>query len=150
MHTTGFVLRPLAADTADALREVGGPVSVVDAHPGYPCRQCLQDAEIGESVILVAHDPFTFDSPYRSSSPIFLHRDPCRTFADVGVLPVQLTGRTLTIRSFDADEMMIDAQLVEGARAGQVIEALLADPAADRLDVHNVPRGCWAVSVVRG
>lgn len=149
MQSADFTLRAIPLETAAALRKAGGPVSIADATPGYPCRQCLRDAEIGEALILVAHDPFILDSPYRRTSPIFLHRDPCPPWVDTGVLPAQMTGRTLTVHSFDDDEMMIDAALVEGIQAREAFHALLADPAVRRLDVHNVPRGCWAVSVVR-
>jgi hypothetical protein len=36
---------------------------VADAQPGNPCRRCRRDADIGETLILVAHDQFTSDSP---------------------------------------------------------------------------------------
>ncbi|MCP5031930.1 MAG: DUF1203 domain-containing protein [Actinomycetia bacterium] len=74
-HT--FQIVPISAGDAQRLREAGGEVYLVDAVPGYPCRQCLQDAQIGEELILVSYDPFGSDSPYRSASPIFLHRVEC-------------------------------------------------------------------------
>jgi hypothetical protein len=36
----------------------------VDAPHSTPCRRCLTDAEPGERVLLVSHDPFDVDSPY--------------------------------------------------------------------------------------
>ena len=44
----------------------------VDAPVGYPCRISLEDAPIGEEVLLL---PFTHQdsrSPYRASGPIFV------------------------------------------------------------------------------
>jgi hypothetical protein len=71
--TVGLIDGSTYADpsTADELRTTEGVRFVADAKPGYPCRQCLSDAEIGESLVLVAHDPFTVDSPYRSRSRSF-------------------------------------------------------------------------------
>ena len=62
MHTvadmpTDYRLAPIDPDIADNLRIHSGERFIADAKPGYPCRQCLCDAEIGEALILVAHDP---------------------------------------------------------------------------------------------
>ena len=46
----------------------------VDRNPGYPCRVSLQDAEVGEEVLLL---PFTHQpaaTPYRSGGAIFVRR----------------------------------------------------------------------------
>ena len=51
MTSTTFVLAPIPADEAHTLRQSGGPIYVADSVPGYPCRQCLRDAEIGENSI---------------------------------------------------------------------------------------------------
>jgi Protein of unknown function (DUF1203) len=60
-----FELRPIDPAEADRLRASWGhaPVCVADERPGYPCRQCLEDAEIGEELLLVSYDPFMIDSP---------------------------------------------------------------------------------------
>ena len=146
---SGFRLLPIGAAEADALRHGGGEIYVADEKPGYPCRQCLRDAEIGEEVILVSHDPFTTDSPYRSASPIFIHRNRCEPPADLHELTTQLTARQLSVRSFDRDEMMLDAVVIDGHDLGETISKLFADRTADRLHVHNAERGCWAVAVTR-
>lgn len=141
-----YELVPLAGHVADEFRAVDAAVYTADSFPGYPCRQCLCDAEIGEELILVSHDPFHVDSPYRSASPIFVHREPCGPPTDAA-LPEQLTRRTLSVRSFDIDGLMIDAALIDGAELDGTIERLIADSASDFLHVHNEPRGCWAVEV---
>jgi hypothetical protein len=123
-------------------------VYIADEKPGFPCRQCLRDAEIGEAMILVSHDPFEGTSPYRCASPIFLHREPCaRESADT--LPEQLTERRLSVRAFDADEMMVDAALIEGHDLAATIVDLLTNADVQRLHIHNEPRGCYAASVHR-
>jgi hypothetical protein len=149
MTNRSFVLRPISPSEADALRRRGGPVFVADENPGYPCRQCLQDAAVGDELILVSHDPFTGHSPYRSASPIFLHRTPCQPYEPDDLLPEQLTRRQLSARCFDSDEMMIDAAVIDGAVLELTIERFFTDPAAHNIHVHNSTRGCWAVGVDR-
>lgn len=120
-------------------------------HPGDPCRQCLRDAEVGEELILVSHDPFRNDStsPYRSASPIFLHRQPCEPPEDVTTVPAQLTGRTLSVRAFDAAEMMVDAAILPGADLAAQLAASFTDPTVDHVHIHNASRGCWATRADR-
>jgi hypothetical protein len=138
----------LDPSVADSLRARGGVPYVADSIPGYPCRQCLRDAQIGEELLLVSYDPFETDSPYRSASPIFIHRQPCGS-PDTSELPVQLTGRRLSVRAFDSGEMMVDASLIEGRDLARTIDTLFADETVDHLHVHNEPRGCFAARVDR-
>jgi hypothetical protein len=149
MTPPAYVLDPIAPATADELRRRGGPIYVADEHPGYPCRQCLRDAAVGDELILVSHDPFTVDSPYRSRSPIFLHRSPCDSHLTVSTLPDQLTIRTLSVRAFDADAMMLDASVIDGSDLDNTIRRMLGNSEVDRVHVHNAERGCWAVAVTR-
>jgi hypothetical protein len=144
-----FTLNPISEDDAARLRAAGGPTYVADSKPGYPCRLCLTDAEPGERLVLVSHDPFDADSPYRSASPIFLHADGCRRHTDDGVLPVQLTGRTLSVRGFDAEAMMLDGVVIDGGQLAATVERMFTDPAMARIHVHNASRGCWATTIER-
>jgi Protein of unknown function (DUF1203) len=146
-----FELWPIDPSDADRLRAswAHASVYVADEHPGYPCRQCLKDAEIGEELLLVSYDPFVTDSPYRSASPIFLHRVPCAPPADRRTLPQQLTTRLLSVRSFDAKALMIDAAVVAGRELADTLNQLLANEDCDHVHVHNASRGCWAVRVER-
>lgn len=147
--TLTYELAPISSADAARLRSAGGEVYVADSMPGYPCRQCLRDAEVGEELVLVSHDPFSANSPYRSASPIFLHRTPCQVSAVTQRLPLQLTRRQLSVRSFDLDEMMIDATVIDGGELDDTIRRFFDDAAAHHLHVHNATRGCWAVTVTR-
>ncbi len=120
---------------------------MADTHPGYPCRQCLRDAEVGEEVVLVSFDPFDVDSPYRSAGPIFLHVEPCEPADASGALPPQLTSRQLSVRAFDSAAMMIDAAVIDGVELDATITRMLADDEASTIHVHNAVRGCWATAI---
>ncbi|MEM9891868.1 MAG: DUF1203 domain-containing protein [Actinomycetota bacterium] len=150
MTNTAFAIRPIPAEEAAILRRVGGEVYVADSMPGYPCRQCLRDAEIGEELILVSYTPFSSESPYRSASPIFLHKEDCGGPAEIGDgLPLQLARRRLAVRSFDDREMMLDAAVIDGKNLAETADAFLADDDAQRIEVYNADRGCWAATVAR-
>lgn len=149
MNDLAYRLDPIHPAAANELRELGGPVYVADEHPGYPCRQCLRDAQVGEELILVSHDPFRTTSPYRCASPIFLHRHPCGDPEPSAPLPRQLTGRQLSVRAFDEAAMMLDAAVIDGGELQEVIGRFFANPLIDRLHVHNAVRGCWATTVRR-
>lgn len=146
-----YHLDPVDTETATRLRADGGVRYTADSKPGYPCRQCLRDAEVGESLILVAHDPFDASaaSAYRSTSPIFLHEEPCTPPSDLAVLPDQLTVRQLSVRAFDADAVMIDADVIAGADLDRTLTRFFSTDETDHVQVHNASRGCWATNVRR-
>ena len=148
MNNTEYELCPISDSEADRLRKAGGDIYIADSVPGYPCRQCLCDAEIGEELILVSYDPFLTESPYRSASPIFLHRSSCEP-AGGAELPLQLTRRQLSVRSFDAAEVMIDAEVIDGAGLDAALNRFFGSDETARVRIHNAGRGCWATDVRR-
>jgi hypothetical protein len=148
MSATVYQLKPLPASAADSLRRAGGTTYVADAKPGYPCRQCLRDAEVGEALLLVSYDPFVIDSPYRSASPIFIHQSPCVP-DDLGSLPKQLTTRQLSVRAFDTKAMMTDAAVIHGVDLDHTLDRMFTDESVNVIHIHNAVRGCWATNAVR-
>lgn len=149
--TSPYLLDPIDSAEADRLRDRGGTEYLADSSPGYPCRQCLRDADIGERLILVSHDPFDPEtaSPYRSNSPIFLHADPCGVPDDLRQVPEQLTVRQLSVRAFDDHAFMIDATTISGTDLDDTLRRFFADPSTAGVHVHNAARGCWATHVRR-
>lgn len=143
-----YQLRPLSSGEAEQLRAAGGEVYVADEKPGYPCRRCLRDAEVGDELILTNFDPFDQDSPYRSASPIFIHRQPCEPVIEAE-LPSQLTVRQLSVRCFDSGSMMIDAKVIDGNELDGLLQKFFSNVEADYVHVHNASRGCWATTVTR-
>ena len=64
-------------------------------------------------------------------------------------IPEQLAIRLLSVRAFDGDGMMIDADVVEGTGLEPLIERMFADGRVAYLHVHNARRGCFAARVDR-
>ena len=139
----------LFAESTESLAKKNIQRMTVDSKPGYPCRVSLQDAEIGETVLLLNFEHQPANSPYRSSHAIFVRENVTHTASIEGEIPDLLKIRMLSVRSFDTAGNMVDAELTAGADLETVIERLLANSAADYLHVHNAARGCYAARVDR-
>ena len=131
------------------LAEVQATRMVVDAKPGYPCRVSLADAEVGETVILVNYQHQAADSPYRSAHAIFVREHAKRAFPERGEVPEVLTTRLISVRAFDENHFMVDADVVDGMELHEVIPAMLGDAGVGYLHLHNAKPGCFAARVTR-
>ena len=121
----------------------------VDNHPGFPCRVSLEDAAIGERVILLPFAHHDVDSPYRAQGPIFI-RESART-ADIppNEVPTMLRHRLLSLRGYSADAMMRNAAVCEGDIVEKAIVDFFADPDIAYVHVHNARPGCFNCEVRR-
>lgn len=140
---------PLFALSDEALSARGVIRMAVDAAPGFPCRVGLRDLGPGETALLLNHTHQPADTPYRSAHAIFVGEGSTDAKPEPGEVPEVLARRTLSIRSFDAAGMMLDAGLTDGREAAALITRLLEDARADRVHIHNAVRGCFAGSAVR-
>lgn len=122
---------------------------IVDAKPGFPCRVTLEDAEPGETVLLVPFEHHPAHSPYRASGPIFVRENAHASYDHVGDVPSALRARLLSVRAYAKDGMMVDADVTEGAELEPLLERLFADPRVAYAHVHNARRGCYAARVER-
>src|SRR5271169_6581628 len=72
-----------------------------DAKPGFPCRVSLEDAEPGETLLLLPFEHQPAASPYRASGPIFVRETAAAAYDGAGLPPV-FAGRILSVRAYDA------------------------------------------------
>jgi hypothetical protein len=119
-----------------------------DRKPGSPCRISLTDAKPGDELVLVNYEHHNVDTPYRMRFAIYVRKGE-KTYDKVDEVPEQLRLRTLALRAFDADAMMVSCELVEGRELEAAIERQLADPRAAYLHAHFAAAGCYAARVVR-
>ena len=75
---------------------------VATAKPGFPCRITLEDAEPGETLILLHHVSHDVATPYRSAYAIYVRETADRAGAYRDVLPPVLAGRPLGLRGCGA------------------------------------------------
>ena len=55
----------------------------------------------------------------------------------------------LSIRAYDADAMMVDAEVTKGSELEDTVGRLLADERVRYLHIHNAIPGCYNCRVVR-
>jgi hypothetical protein len=122
---------------------------IADEKPSYPCRVTLDDAEIGETLLLVNHCSHGGDNPYRATHAIFVSEGVTEAARYEDEIPPALDRRILSLRAFNSEGMMTDAALAQPGEADEVIRRLLGDPAVDHIDAHNAIRGCFAARVER-
>ena len=116
--------------------------------PGYPCRVSLTDAQPGDELILVNYEHHPVDSPYRMRFAIYVRKGE-ETYDKVDEVPQQLRLRTLAVRAFDADAMMVGCEIVDGRHLQAGIARLFREPRAAYLHVHFAAAGCFAARVER-
>lgn len=135
-------------DDAELARQ-GAVRMTADGRPAFPCRITLDDAEAGETLLLVNHCSHDGNNPYRASHAIFVSESATEAAIFEDKVPPALERRILSLRAFDKAGMMCDAALAQPGEADAVIRRLLADERVDHIDAHNATRGCFAARVDR-
>jgi hypothetical protein len=143
------LFQPLFGLSDEALAARGVVRRVVEG-PGSPCRLTLEDAPAGETVLLLNYEHQPADTPFRSRHAIFVREGAeTRAFA-AGELPPAFRARQfLSLRAFDAEGMMVDADIVPTAQLEPAIARLLALPSAAYLHAHYAGAGCYAARIDR-
>ncbi len=149
---TGLDPKPfqhLFGRSVEELRQHGVVRYLVDAKPGYPDRIEVRDAEPGESVLLLNYTHQPADNPYHASHAIFVLEGASAAYDRIDEVPDAMRIRPISLRAFDADDLMIDAEVVDGREIERVIERFLADPRVAYAHAHYARRGCYAARIDR-
>lgn len=141
---------PFFAMSDTALAKHGIDVLHADAsEPGFPCRIGLNHAAPGTRLLLMNYEHQPADSPYRSAHAIYVAEGAADAAYAPDEVPEPLAVRTLSLRAYDSDDMMIDADIVEGSDAAALIERFFGNPAVAYLHAHYAKRGCFAAHITR-
>jgi len=140
---------PFFAMSDDELAALGARRVVADASTGFPCRVSLADAATGDELLLLPFEHLSTRSPYRASGPVFVRKGARRAVLEPGALPAYVTRRWMSVRAYDADDMMVAADVCDGSDVRGVIEHFLADEAVAFIHLHNAKRGCFSCRVER-
>jgi len=116
---------------------------------GLPDRVELRDTSPGETVLLINHEHQPADTPYRSRHAIYVREHAGAPFDAVDTVPDALRRRLLSLRAFDANHLMVDADVVDGAAVEGLIDKLLAQPEVAYVHAHFARRGCYAALIRR-
>lgn len=134
----------------DAQLRARGAVRVrADASPGFPCRVSLEDAQPGDELLLLPYEHQPARSPYRASGPVYVRRGARQAVLEPGELPPYVTRRLISLRGYDAGDMMVEAGVAEGDALRPEIERLLHDARVRYIHLHNARRGCFSCALER-
>ena len=120
-----------------------------DSQPGYPCRVSLAHAEPGEELILVSYEHQSARSPYRAAGPVFARKSATQAFNAVNTVPEPVRVRLLSVRAYDRDDMIVEAEVVDGSVIESLIERYFERDEVAYLHLHYARRGCYACRVDR-
>ena len=138
-----FSLSDEELKTRNARREI------VRSKPGTPCRISLADAEVGEEVLAVNYEHQSEDTPYKASHAIFIRKDVLQACPKIDEIPTLFNHRLMSVRAFNAEHMMVNADVVEGIYLKTSIDEMFADPVVTYIHLHNAKPGCYAACVRR-
>jgi hypothetical protein len=137
----------LFALTDEELAERNIVRRVANKTPGFPCRVSLEDAEPGETLLLLNYEHLGVASPYRARHAIYVRENARRATPKRDEIPEVLARRLLSIRAYDREGMMLNADVVQGSDAAPLIEKMFADPNVAFLHAHNAKPGCFAARI---
>jgi len=123
-------------------------VTANESH-GFPCRVSLQDAAVGEQLVLLNYEHLPVATPYRSRHAIYVRQSATEAQLAIDEVPQLLRPRLLSVRAFDAQGMMKAADVAPGTALETLIEQMFSYPAVAFLHVHNAKWGCYVARVDR-
>jgi Protein of unknown function (DUF1203) len=133
----------------EELKKIGAIEMIVDAFPGFPCRVSLQDAAIGEEVILLPFQHHKTYSPYQGVGPIFIRKNASEAALDINEIPTMLLHRLLSLRWYNQEGLMINATVVEGKIVSETLHNFFSNKDIAYIHVHNAKPGCYNCVVER-
>jgi hypothetical protein len=117
---------------------------VADSGFGYPCRISLEDAAVGDELLLLNYSHHDVDSPYRASGPIFVRRGQQQRILAPGEVSSYVTRRLISLRAYDARHMMVFADVVDGNEVRAALLDLFGDTSVEYVHLHNAKPGCFS------
>ena len=141
--------RPLFGAVDRELAAAGAVRYTADRAFGFPDRVELRDARPGETLLLLNYVHQPADTPYRASHAIFVLEGASERYDRIDAIPQAMRDRPLSLRAFDAADMMVDADLVDGAEAETLIERFFLDERVAYVQAHYAKRGCYAARIER-
>ncbi len=135
--------------TAEELSAMGAVPMIATSKPGFPCRISLEDADVGDELILFHHMSHDVNSPYRSAYAIFARSGLTVAAQFTDAVPPIFDGRPLGMRAFGSDAMLKTAKLSLPGDADRSIRQLFDVDEVAYIDVHNAGHGCFVARVER-
>ena len=126
-----------------------GAMRVFADEDAVPCRVSLVDAVPGEELLLVAYEHQSAQSPYRAAGPIFVRKNALEANLAINIVPEQIRSRLLSVRAYDRNHHIVDAEVSEGALIEKIMYQFFQNDAVAYIHLHFARRGCYAARVDR-
>ena len=109
----------------------------------------MRDASVGERLLLLNHVCQPANTPYRATHAIFVREGAEHAYDRVDEVPEVMRTRLLSLRAYDAEGMMLDADVVDGKEIEAVISRFFVSPHVAYIHAHNAKRGCYSGRIDR-
>jgi hypothetical protein len=140
---------PLFNLADDVLASRGIKRLVVSEPNSTPCRVSLEDAHVGEDVLLLPYQHLPGPTPYQSLGPIFVRKSAIAAARLVDTIPELQRRRHSSVRAYDEGGWMVDCDTVLGEELDGTLRRMLENERVAFLHVHNARPGCFAFRVDR-
>ena len=114
-----------------------------------PCRVSLAHAAIGDELLLVSYEHQMAQSPYRAAGPIYVRKNAIEAKLMANEVPKQICSRLLSVRCYDRGDLIVEAEVTEGALVEATIEQFFRSDSVMYIHIHFARRGCYAARVDR-
>jgi len=141
---------PLFDLSDEALKARGIVRKIATTKPGFPCRITLEDAEPGETLLLLNYESHKAATPYRSSYAIYIRESARETAQFTDEIPPAMAHRPIALRFFNTDGHLVGADLALAGDIKEKIEQALSRKDVAYLHAHNAAHGCFAAEIRRG
>jgi hypothetical protein len=141
--------QPLFGLSDAALAAHGAVRRTAVAGERFPCRITLEDAAPGETLLLLNFEHQSAATPYRSNYAIYVNEAAAQTRRLEGELPPVLRGKRIALRGFDAEGMLLEAELSLNDDVAQIVGRQFENPDVAYIHAHNAGAGCFAARIDR-
>jgi hypothetical protein len=122
---------------------------IADSKPGFPDRIELRDAELGEAVLLLNYTHQPANNPYHASHAIIVAEGAKQRYDRIDEVPHAMRIRTLSLRAYDANDLIVDADLVDGRTIEELIGRFFDNSKVTYIQAHYARHGCYAGRIDR-
>jgi hypothetical protein len=133
----------------DAALERRRAVRVSADGPGYPCRVSLQEAAVGDALILVHHVSHDVETPFRTGHAIYVREGAQAAVAPADEVPEVIDRRQVSLRAFGADGMMKDGLVAAPGQSDAAIRQLFDRDDVAVIHAHTAAYGCYLARIER-
>lgn len=104
----------------------------------------ISDIPVGETAILINHTYQPADTPYHGTHAIYLREGCTHQGVYINEIPESLAVRLISLRAFDENHFMLEADICDGAAAKSRLNHFFDDPTVSYVHIHYAKQGCYA------